>query len=117
MQLFITPEKRRRAKRYLWISACGLALLVLVVHEIAGENGYLARRQRRVQIETLRQEIEKLQQDNLRLNQQIKALRSDPHAIEELAREQLRLARPGEVIVTLPPAGQPAPPARDAASR
>ncbi len=107
MQFSIPAEKRRRAKRYLWIAACSLALLSLAVHEIAGENGYLVRRQRRLQMQALDEEVQRLQEDNLRLAQKIQELRSDPQTIEELAREQLRMGRPGEVVVTLPPEEQP----------
>ncbi len=107
MQFTIPAEKRRRAKRYLWIAVCSLALLSLAVHEIAGENGYLVRRQRRLQMQALDEEVQRLQEDNRRLTQKIQLLRSDPQTIEELAREKLRLARPGEVVVTLPPEEQP----------
>ena len=107
MQFSIPAEKRRRAKRYLWIAVCSLALLSLAVHEIAGENGYLVRRQRRLQMQALDEQVQRLQEDNLRLTQKIKALRSDPQSIEALAREQLRMGRPGEVVVTLPPEEQP----------
>ncbi|MEE8177899.1 MAG: septum formation initiator family protein [Acidobacteriota bacterium] len=107
MQFTIPAETRRRAKRYLWIAVCSLALLSLAVHEIAGENGYLVRRQRRLQMQALDEEVQRLQEDNRRLTQKIQLLRSDPQTIEELAREKLRLARPGEVVVTLPPEEQP----------
>ncbi len=107
MRFSIPAEKRRRAKRYLWIAVCSLALLSLAVHEIAGENGYLVRRQRRLQMQALDEEVQRLQEDNRRLTQKIQLLRSDPQTIEELAREKLRLARPGEVVVTLPPEEQP----------
>ena len=107
MQFTIPAETRRRAKRYLWIAVCSLALLSLAVHEIAGENGYLVRRQRRLQMQALDEEVQRLQEDNRRLTQKIQQLRSDPQTIEELAREKLRLARPGEVVVTLPPEEQP----------
>ncbi len=107
MQFTIPAETRRRAKRYLWIAVCSLALLSLAVHEIAGENGYLVRRQRRLQMQALDKEVQRLQEDNRRLAQKIQELRSDPQTIEEMAREQLRMARPGEVVVTLPPEEQP----------
>ena len=60
-------------------------------------------------MQALAGEIEKLKQENQRLAQKVKDLRSDPHAIEELAREELRLGRPGEVIVTIPRSQPPAP--------
>ena len=84
------------------------AILTLVLLGIVGENGYLERRAQRREIQALSAEIEQVKQENRQLNQTIKDLRSDPRAIEELARERLRLARPGEVIITLPPAQPPA---------
>ena len=51
-----------------------------------------------------------LQLEQQQLNQRIKALKSDPATIEKEAREQLKYARPGEVVYTVPaPAPQPAP--------
>ena len=104
----LAPERIQRTKRYLLIAVCGLALLSIGVHELLGRNGYLARRRRRIQIQTLAAEVEKLKQENMELNQKIKNLRSDPDTIEKLAREQLRLGRPGDVIVSLPPEEQSA---------
>ena len=49
---------------------------------------------------------------NQQLEQDIEKLRSDPQTIERQAREQLRYARPGEVIYTLP-AAKPAKPAAE----
>jgi len=94
-------------KRVALAAVVGLALFALMVNELVGESGYLTRRKQRLQIQTLSEEIEKLKQENQQLSERIRGLRSDPGAIEELAREQLHLGRPGEVIVTLPP---PAPP-------
>ena len=104
----LAPERIRRTKLTVLIASCGLVLLSLGTHELLGRNGYLARRRRRIQIQTLAGEVEKLKQENMELNQKIKNLRSDPDTIEKLAREQLRLGRPGDVIVSLPPAEQPA---------
>ncbi len=79
-----------------------LVCLFLVVHEIFGEHGWLAMRRQQEEYESLQRQIQQLQQENQQLEQQIKALKSDPKAIEKLAREQMRLARPGEIIYTLP---------------
>ncbi len=43
-----------------------------------------------------------MDEENRRLDAEIKALKSDPKAIEKEAREQLRYAKPGEVIYLLP---------------
>lgn len=84
------------------ILALILVCVALVVHEIFGDHGWLALRRQRREYEALQQQIQQLQQENQKLEQQIKALRSDPKAIEKLAREQMKLARPGELIYTLP---------------
>lgn len=79
-----------------------LLCIALLVHEIFGEHGYLAMRRQKKEADTLQQQIQKLQQENEELEKQVKALKSDPKAIERVAREQMRMARPGELIYTLP---------------
>jgi cell division protein FtsB len=79
-----------------------LVCLALLVHEIFGQHGFLALRQEKKEIESLRRQIQQLQHENEQLDKRIKALQSDPKAIERLAREQMRLARPGEIIYALP---------------
>jgi cell division protein FtsB len=86
--------------------AATLALLLvcvaLVVHEIYGEHGYFALRRERREYESLQQEIRRLQEENQQLEKRIEALKSDPKAIERVARDQMHMARPGERIYTLP---------------
>ena len=100
----------RRNATYVLVLVC----IALLVHEIFGPHGFLALRQEKKEIESLRQQIQQLQHENEQLDKRIKALQSDPKAIERLAREQMRLARPGEIIYTLPekdPKKDQAPPA------
>lgn len=84
------------------ILALILVCVALIVHEIFGEHGYLALRRERKQYDVLQQQIQQLQEENQKLEKQIKDLKTDPHAIEKLAREQMKLAKPGETIYTLP---------------
>ena len=79
-----------------------LLCVALLVHEIFGQHGFLAMRRQQKEVEALQQKMQLLQQENLELEKQINALRSDPKAIERVAREQMRMARPGEIIYTLP---------------
>ena len=75
-----------------------LALIALVVGSLFGDRGLLylfAQQERTV---ALRREIVELRGQNGRLAEEIKALRTDPEAIERLAREQLGFARPGETV-------------------
>lgn len=99
MKLFRMEDSRLRRATLL---ALALIVLTLIVHEIFGENGYLAMRRKRQELQTMQLEIEKLKQENQRLEQQIKSLKSDPEAIEKMAREQMKMARPGELIYVLP---------------
>jgi cell division protein FtsB len=84
------------------LTVLGLGLFALVVHTVFGEHGYLALRQQRKELERLEQEIKRLEEENRRLAEEVEALKSDPRAIERVAREELKLARPGEKVITLP---------------
>ena len=59
-------------------------------------------RARRLEVQKLEAEIHRLSEENQRLDQQIRKLRTDPRAIEQIAREEMKLARPGEYIYVLP---------------
>jgi len=103
----------RRNANYVLVLVC----IAMLVHEVFGQHGLLALRQEKKEIENLRQQIQQLQHENEQLDKRIKALQSDPKAIERLAREQMRMARPGEIIYTLPekdPKKEQPPPADQA---
>jgi cell division protein FtsB len=91
--------------------AIGLALL-LGWHVVNGKHGLSSWEQKRTEDKELQQEIQDLQQENARLKIRVDRLKSDPDAIEHEAREKLRYAKPGEVIVDLsgetPQPSQPA---------
>ena len=92
-----------RIRRRLATAAVGALTVWLFVHVIFSTNGMVAYKQKRGEIEVLRKEVDALQQENDSYTQQIKALKSDPKAIEKEAREQLHYARPGEVVYVAPP--------------
>jgi cell division protein FtsB len=79
-----------------------LVSIVLIVHNIFGQNGYLASRRQRKELQVLQQQILQLKQQNEELEKQNRALKSDPAAIERKAREEMHLVKPGERIYTLP---------------
>ena len=99
--------KHPHAKRYALIALVGLVLFSAGLDEVCGPNGYIARGRRRAKMQALTVDIQHLQQDNEQLTGQIQRLRSDPQIIEKLAREQLRLGRPGDVVITLAPPHDP----------
>lgn len=80
-----------------------LFVLALLVHDVFGAHGFLAMRRTQGEIEKVRKDLERLSKENAELGQQVKALRSDPRTIEKIAREDLQRARPGEIIIRIPP--------------
>jgi cell division protein FtsB len=76
----------------------GLVAVVLVVEAIVGEKGLLQMRRARRQYDVLSDSIRSVRQENARLREEARRLREDPVAIEAIARRDLGLARPGEVL-------------------
>ncbi len=85
-------------RRKAAVVASLLVLIALLVGSFFGDRGMLQLMAQRKKADLLQQQLQDLRAENARLAGEIQALRSDPRAIEELAREQLGLARPGETI-------------------
>lgn len=80
----------------------GLALFALFLHDIFGTHGFLAMRRTQKEIDDIRQQIGEMTNQNKSLADQVNELKTDPKAIERIAREEMGLARPGEMIFKLP---------------
>jgi cell division protein FtsL len=89
----------------------GICVFGLLLHDIFGTHGYLAMRRTKQEIERVQGEIVRLNKENTELSQEVKALKSDPHKIESIARDELGLAKPGEVIIKIPKPEQTQSPA------
>src|SRR6266699_7044412 len=105
------PEQSRIS--VLW-SQYGRAILVLCVfalfiHDIFGTHGFLAMRRTKLEIERVQKDINRLATENAELSDEVKSLKTDPHKIESIARDELGLAKPNEVIIKVPES-QPSPP-------
>ncbi len=88
-----------------------LFVAVLLVHDVFGTHGYLAMRHKQQDLQKVKTEIERLNTENSSLEDQVKDLKTDPQTIEKIAREELGQARPGEVIIKLPPTPNESTPA------
>ena len=84
----------------------GLLLFALIVHDIFGTHGYLAMRRTQLEIQKVKASIEQLNKENVQLEDEVKDLKSDPRKIEKIARDELGLAKPGEVIIKIPQSQQ-----------
>jgi cell division protein FtsB len=85
----------------------GLALFALLIHDIFGPHGFIAMQRTQKEIEQVRDQIGKLNNENKSLSEQVTSLKTDPKAIERIAREEMGLARPGEIIYKLPESATP----------
>jgi cell division protein FtsB len=85
----------------------GLALFALLVHDVFGPHGFIAMRRTQLEIEQIREQIGKMNDQNKSLTEQVNSLKTDPKSIERIAREEMGLARPGEMIFKLPDTAKP----------
>lgn len=100
-----TPEPRSFWSLYAR-SILALGLLLIAIHDVFGSHGLLAMRRTQTQLHELRGQIDRLNRENSDLSKQVQALRTDPKAVERIAREEMGLARPGEMIFKLPEPSQ-----------
>jgi cell division protein FtsB len=80
----------------------GLLVVVMIVHDVFGTHGFLAMRRTQSEIKKVQANLDKLSKENEALEREVKDLKSDPRLIEKIARDELGLARPGEVIIRIP---------------
>jgi cell division protein FtsB len=72
--------------------------LVLVINALIGERGLMETLRARQTHAELVSAIDRLKAENSRLREDARRLRSDPATIEALARQELGLIKPGEVL-------------------
>jgi cell division protein FtsB len=84
-----------------WLLVAGLALLI--IQDVFGNHGVLAMRHSLEQAAAMRKQISDLNQENQKLQDTVKSLKSDPTAIERIARQEMGLARPGEFVFKTQP--------------
>jgi cell division protein FtsL len=100
-----SEEKLRSLVRQYGRGLLGLLVLVMIVHDVFGTHGFLAMRRTQNEIKKVKADLDALSKENAVLEQEVKDLNSDPRLIEKIARDDLGLARPGEIIIRIP-AGQ-----------
>jgi cell division protein FtsB len=81
-----------------------LLILLLALVTIVGERGALHLWRLRGEKTQLDEQNYRLQKTNEELRQRIARIRNDNYYLEKLAREELNLVRPGEVVYRFPKA-------------
>ena len=74
---------------------------MLLVNAFVGENGYLATLASRREAATLRTKLALVRMENQQLQQSARRLTNDPTALEETARRELGLMKPGETLLVI----------------
>ena len=87
----------------------GLLLLGLAVQAVFGPTGHLEMNRLEEEIQSLTREKEALEAGNLQVMGEIESLKTDPAAIEKIAREELGLVREGEIKIVTKPDSQDSP--------
>lgn len=95
-----------------WFLVAGLTLLLL--QDIFGTHGVLAMRRSQQQAVEMQKQIDELNEENKKLEDGVKSLKSDPTAIERIARQDMGLSRPGEFIFRTQPDADSKQPQRSA---
>lgn len=95
------PVLPRRQPRRFWSHLALFAASVLLVNGLFGERGLMDTIRANRAAAAAARDLEQLKRDNAALRDKASRLRSDPSTIESVAREELGLARPGEIVVTI----------------
>jgi cell division protein FtsB len=82
-------------------------VLVFVADGLVGERGLVAMLRARQEYDDLAVSIARQRAENARLREEARRLREDPSAIEEIARRELGLIKPGEKVFLLKDVASP----------
>jgi cell division protein FtsB len=88
------PGANRQIVRWLLVFAASL----IIVDGLFGERGLLAMLRARHEYQELSAAIDRQRADNAKSRDEIRRLKDDPAAIEEIARRELGLIKPGEKV-------------------
>jgi cell division protein FtsB len=88
---------RRKAVHLLLV----FITLVLVVDALIGDKGLVESMRARRRYQEVNASLDALRRDNAKLRDEVRRLNEDAATIESVAREELGLIRPGEVVFIL----------------
>ena len=99
---FNWEEHTKRLLHHYGRPLLGIIVVVLLVHDVFGTHGFLAMHRKQMEIRKVSAELDRLNKENASLEKDITDLKTDPQTIRKIAREELGLAQPGEIIIKLP---------------
>jgi cell division protein FtsB len=84
------------------LAVFGLLTVAMLLLAVFNEKGALQVQDQAKKLDAIESDIIRLDNENKKLTTEIRALRTDPTTIEKLAREELKLVKPGEVVLVTP---------------
>ncbi len=84
------------------LAVFGLLTVAMLLLAVFNDKGALEVHAQAKKLATLESDITRLAADNKQLTSDIQALRGDPATIEKFAREELKLVKPGEIVIVTP---------------
>ncbi len=100
-----SPQSRSRFRAILGYASLALVIFLL----FAGFRGFRDLTLAREREARLRRAIATTDEEIVRLGRKVERLRSDPVLLERLAREELGMVLPGDVVVMVEPQGRARP--------
>ena len=84
------------------LAVFGLLTVAMLLLAVFNERGALQVHARADKLAAIESEISTLDAENKQFTADIQALRSDPSTIEKFAREEMKLVKPGEIVLVTP---------------
>jgi len=84
------------------LAVCGLLTFAMLLLAVFNDKGLLEVHAQAKKLSAIESEIGKLDTENKQLSSEIQSLRTDPNTIEKFAREELKLVKPGEIVLVTP---------------
>ncbi len=80
----------------------GVLTAAMLLLAVFNDKGLIQVHAQANNLSTVQSDLLKIETENKELTAEIQALRTDPSAIEKLAREELKLVKPGEIVLVTP---------------
>jgi cell division protein FtsB len=84
------------------LAVFGLLTVAMLLLAVFNDRGLLEVQTQARKLSAIESDISKLDAGNKQLTTDIQALRADPATIEKFAREELKLVKPGEIVIVTP---------------
>jgi len=95
-------EARKNARRR-WLAVIAILAIVIAVSSVVGKKSLVKVFRMNKTRNDLQQEIAQLKQDNENLAREIRAFADNPGRVEVIARDDLGLVKPGEIVYQFGP--------------